>query len=78
MRRILSEKNLVVVLFVLVFITFVFAQEDSKKIEKANSGFAASASSAFVSLQAYDSHTGITGDRSDMGAVTKKLFKFVK
>ncbi|MBL7742223.1 MAG: hypothetical protein JNN00_02005 [Chitinophagaceae bacterium] len=34
MRRILSEKNLVIVLFFLVFVTFSLAQEDTRKIEK--------------------------------------------
>lgn len=34
MKRILSEKNVVVVLFVMVLITFSLAQEDTKKIEK--------------------------------------------
>ncbi|MBL7739524.1 MAG: hypothetical protein JNK14_09910 [Chitinophagaceae bacterium] len=34
MRRILSEKNLVVLLFILVIITFSFAQEDTKRIDK--------------------------------------------
>ena len=38
MKRILSEKNLVVVLFVMVLITFSLAQEDTKKIEKMYSG----------------------------------------
>lgn len=38
MRRILSEKNIVVILFVLVLITFSLAQEDSKKIEKLYTG----------------------------------------
>lgn len=33
MRALLSEKNLVVILFVLVLITFSFAQEDSKKMQ---------------------------------------------
>ncbi|MDP4261134.1 MAG: hypothetical protein Q8941_01270 [Bacteroidota bacterium] len=33
-KFILSEKNLVVILFVFVFIIFSFAQEDTKKIEK--------------------------------------------
>lgn len=33
-RSALSEKKLVVVLFVLVLIIFSFAQEDTKKIEK--------------------------------------------
>jgi cell shape-determining protein MreC len=34
MRRILSERNLVVVLFVMALVVFVFAQQDTKKIEK--------------------------------------------
>jgi hypothetical protein len=33
-KSVLSEKNLVVVLFVMVFITFSFAEKDTKKIEK--------------------------------------------
>jgi hypothetical protein len=33
-RRILSEKNLVVVLFVMVIVIFSFAQADTRKIEK--------------------------------------------
>ena len=70
MKRILSEKSLVVVLFILVFVTFVFAQEDSKKIEKANSGFTSAASSAFASLQAYVQHTDITAEHESID-VTK-------
>ena len=39
MRRILlSEKNIVVILFVMVLITFSLAQEDSKKMEKMYTG----------------------------------------
>ena len=34
MRSILSERNMVAVLFVLVLITFSFAQADSKKMVK--------------------------------------------
>jgi hypothetical protein len=34
MKRILSEKNIVVILFVMVLITFSLAQEDSRKMEK--------------------------------------------
>lgn len=34
MKRILSERNLVVVLFVMVLVIFSLAQEDTKKIEK--------------------------------------------
>ena len=51
MKRILSEKNLVVVLFVLVLITFAFAQEDTKKMERAYAGINSSATSYFVPLQ---------------------------
>ena len=45
MRPFLSEKNLVVILFVMVLITFSLAQEDSKKMEQ----FYLGASSATVS-----------------------------
>jgi hypothetical protein len=38
MKQILSEKNLVIVLFVMVLITFSLAQEDSRKMEKMYSG----------------------------------------
>lgn len=38
MRAILSEKNIVVILFVMVLITFSLAQEDSRKMEKMYSG----------------------------------------
>jgi len=51
MKRILSEKNLVVVLFVLVLITFAFAQEDTKKMERAYSGINSSATSYFIPSQ---------------------------
>ena len=34
MRAILSERNLVIVLFVLVLVAFSFAQEDSKKMKQ--------------------------------------------
>ncbi|MEQ1675535.1 MAG: hypothetical protein ABL876_02465 [Chitinophagaceae bacterium] len=38
MKSNFSERNIVVVLFVMVLITFALAQEDSKKIEKMYSG----------------------------------------
>jgi hypothetical protein len=51
MKRILSEKNLVVVLFVMVLITFSLAQEDSKKMEKMYSGGTAATASNFLKQQ---------------------------
>jgi hypothetical protein len=51
MKRILSEKNLVVVLFVMVLITFSLAQEDSKKMEKMYSGATTATASGFLKQQ---------------------------
>ena len=34
MRKILSEKNLVVILFIAALVVFSFAQEDARKVEK--------------------------------------------
>ena len=41
MRNILSEKNIVVALFVMVLITFSLAQEDAKKMERMQKGISA-------------------------------------
>lgn len=38
MRKFFSEKNIVVLLFVMVLITFALAQEDSKKMERMYGG----------------------------------------
>jgi hypothetical protein len=38
MKPILSERNCVIILFVLVLVTFSLAQEDSRKMEKAYQG----------------------------------------
>ena len=48
MRAILSERNLVVVLFVMVLITFSLAQEDSKKMEKMSTGVNTTTASTLV------------------------------
>lgn len=48
MRRILSEKNIVVLLFVLVLITFSLAQEDSKKMERLHAGSGSITAENFV------------------------------
>jgi hypothetical protein len=49
-KLILSERNLVVVLFVMVLVIFSLAQEDSKKIEKMYlDAYSSSASSSLIS-----------------------------
>ncbi len=51
MRSILSERNVVVVLFVMVLITFSLAQEDSKKMEQMYSGKSIPSNSRQVIVQ---------------------------
>ena len=48
MKAFFTERNIVVVLFVMVLITFSLAQEDSKKMEKMYSGVTTSTASGFV------------------------------
>jgi hypothetical protein len=50
MKNSLSERNLVIALFVLVFITFAFAQEDSKKLEQLYSGEITTAAARLANL----------------------------
>lgn len=45
MRKVLSERNFVVILFVVAFVVFSFAQEDAKKVEKMYQNADATASS---------------------------------
>lgn len=51
MKAILSERNLVLVLFVMVFVIFSFAHEDSKKLEKGYMGFNTYTARHLASLQ---------------------------
>ena len=39
LKSVFNERNMVVILFVMVFIAFAFAQKESKKIEKLYLGF---------------------------------------
>lgn len=49
MKSVISERNIVVVLFVLVLVTFSLAQEDSKKkLTKIYSGVATEPTSRFL------------------------------
>lgn len=48
MRRILSERNIVVLLFVMVCITFSLAHEDSKKMEQIYLGNTPSAAASLL------------------------------
>jgi len=51
MKRILSEKNLVIMLFVMVFVIFSLAHEDSKKMEQGYMGINTYTATKLASLQ---------------------------
>jgi hypothetical protein len=48
MKAILSERNIVVVLFVMVLVTFSLAQEDTKKMEKLQIGVNTTTASTLI------------------------------
>lgn len=48
MKAIISERNIVVVLFVMVLVTFSLAQEDSKKMEKINNGVSTATATTLI------------------------------
>lgn len=70
MKRLISERHLVVILFVVVFITFSFAHEDSKDFEQIYSGlkplpaadFTASQSSTPTVIEKQDNKKNMTDD----------------
>lgn len=51
MKRMISERHIVVVLFVVVFITFSFAHEDSKDFEQIYTGFKPLPAAEFTASQ---------------------------
>ena len=51
MKQILSEKNVVVILFVMVLITFSLAQEDSRKMEKLYTGATTITAASLITTQ---------------------------
>ena len=54
MKAILSERNIVVVLFVMVLVIFSLAQEDSKEIEKGFTAISSSTVSHFTATKLVD------------------------
>jgi hypothetical protein len=51
LKKTFNERNLVVILFVMVLITFSFAQQESKKMDKIFYGFKVTAASPYVSAK---------------------------
>lgn len=54
MKAILSERNIVVVLFVMVLISFSLAQEETRKIERMYNGAASAAASSLLITEQHD------------------------
>lgn len=69
MRKILSEKNFVVILFVMAFVVFSLAQEDAKKVEKM---YQPNSSNASFFISTPKQTAGIL---SNEGAVERKKIK---
>jgi hypothetical protein len=60
MKSILSERNLVVILFIMVLVTFSLAQEDSKKMTKMYTGIGPGSAAGLlgeVSASSFTKHT---------------------
>jgi hypothetical protein len=69
MRSLLSERNIVVILFVMVLITFSLAQEDSKKMEQKYSGASVSSASRNLALQSEATQPAQTDFKAPSAAV---------
>jgi hypothetical protein len=50
-KKVFNERNLVVILFIMVLITFSFAQRESKKLDKIYYGFKVKYASPYVSSE---------------------------
>jgi hypothetical protein len=70
MKKILSERNLVVVLFIAALTVFSFAQEDAKKAEKLNRD-----SPAAASLLASPKQTASNGTPVDRSIIATSMVK---
>ncbi|MEJ0102692.1 MAG: hypothetical protein WDO19_09110 [Bacteroidota bacterium] len=49
LKKVFNERNLVVILFVMVMVTFSFAQKESEKMDKMYYGFKIRTASPYVS-----------------------------
>ena len=76
MRSILSEKNLVVVLFVMVLVTFSLAHEDTKKMEQIYQDMNSSTSStASLDTPQVKQEKVITTPSEDENAIIPAAYK---
>ncbi len=68
MRKFLSERNFVVVLFVVAFVVFYFAQEDAKKVEHRYMN-AGTTSPSFVPSSQQTAGNTITPDKETVKSI---------
>jgi len=72
MRSILSERNLVIVMFIAVIVTFAFAHENSKKIEQVYIGTVSSVSSSSQSLSQISKMNPASGKKEILPVAIRK------
>ena len=72
MRSILSERNLVVVLFVMVLVTFSLAHEDTKKMEQIFQGVQSSTVTVLNELEGKRNQVQQDNDNAILPAVNKQ------
>jgi len=72
MRSILSEKNLVVVLFVAVLVTFSLAHEDTKKMEQIFQGVQSSTATVLNEIEAKRSQVQQNSDNAILPTANKQ------
>ncbi|HVT83873.1 MAG TPA: hypothetical protein VHD35_01655 [Chitinophagaceae bacterium] len=72
MRKYLSDRNLVIVLFILVLVTFSFAHEDSKKLQQISTQQTLSADNSATDTQKKlaEDVPAVT-DKNSSGAVSR-------
>ena len=72
MRSILSERNLVVVLFVAVLVTFSLAHEDTKKMEQVFQGVQSSTVTVLNEMEARQSQVQQNNDNAILPVANKQ------
>ncbi|HEX6193429.1 MAG TPA: hypothetical protein VFZ42_13740 [Chitinophagaceae bacterium] len=72
MRSILSERNIVVVLFVMVLVTFSLAHEDTKKMEQIFQGVQSSSATVLIDLEVKGNQLQQDNNSAFLPAATKE------
>jgi len=64
LKKVFNERNLVVILFIMVMVTFSFAQKESEKMDKMYYGFKIRTASPYVSADIKSSVKSIQPEKA--------------